>query len=464
MIVLVLVMLVLVGPVGVRAGEGRGVAADTYRTVAEVEQELRGFAVTYPALATVVDYGDSWEKTTPGGLPGFDLLALRMSSGRFAGPKPVLTVVAALHANEMATVEVALRFSAALLEGYAVDPTSTMLLDANEIVVVAVANPDGRALPTPTRKTTTRAYHPSCFGVDLNRNFPFAWGAVARSDSPCATNYLGPAPASEPETQALMALLGGLYPDRAFTGMEPVAPDTSGVLISLHTFGDLVLYPWAQTPEAAPNKSGLARLAGVFGVLTGYTPLSAYELYPHAGRFDDWAYATLGVAAFTFEIGSSSMRCGGHFAPYDCVDSDFWPENAAALRYAALATQAPYTAPAGPTVTELAATKQDTTLFVTATLVAPTGGLVAGAEFYATPLHLGGAPVALRAKDGIFDEAIEQAEVQIPVDELDFESGGERRPLLVRAQSQDGVWGVYGATWTVEAVEAYRLGLPLIRR
>ena len=36
------------------------------------------------------------------------------------------------------------------------------------------------------------------WGVDLNRNFEFAWGGPGASTLPCYENYRGPAAASEP--------------------------------------------------------------------------------------------------------------------------------------------------------------------------------------------------------------------------------------------------------------------------
>jgi beta-N-acetylhexosaminidase len=47
-------------------------------------------------------------------------------------------------------------------------------------------------------------------GVDLNRNFPFRWSNGGRAR--WSTYYAGPAPASEPETRAMMALIRRVRP------------------------------------------------------------------------------------------------------------------------------------------------------------------------------------------------------------------------------------------------------------
>ena len=77
-------------------------------------------------------------------------------------------------------------------------PAVRGLLDADiaadiEVWLVPVANPDGSAA----------GLRCNANGVDLNRNFPWEWSA---DDG-------GPAPSSEPETQALSTLVEGLHPD-----------------------------------------------------------------------------------------------------------------------------------------------------------------------------------------------------------------------------------------------------------
>jgi protein MpaA len=45
--------------------------------------------------------------------------------------------------------------------------------------------------------------------VDLNRNFPYGWGPIG---SPGDSQYAGTGPASEPETQAIVAFVSSIRP------------------------------------------------------------------------------------------------------------------------------------------------------------------------------------------------------------------------------------------------------------
>ena len=71
-----------------------------YRTVEETYADLAQLAVDYPQLATWTDIGDSWEKVTPGGLPGIEtLLPLAYTYGVDAGRIQITDLVRLLCEN-----------------------------------------------------------------------------------------------------------------------------------------------------------------------------------------------------------------------------------------------------------------------------------------------------------------------------------------------------------------------------
>lgn len=71
-----------------------------------------------------------------------------------------------------------------------------------ELWIVESMNPDGQA--NVDRRNANL--------VDLNRNFPYKWGPIG---DPGNSQYAGPGPASEPETQAIVNLISQLQPDIA---------------------------------------------------------------------------------------------------------------------------------------------------------------------------------------------------------------------------------------------------------
>ncbi|MCS6773501.1 MAG: M14 family zinc carboxypeptidase, partial [Thermoflexales bacterium] len=294
-----------------------------YRTVAEMEAFMDSIAAARPDLATVITYGHSWRKANnrPN---GHDLKAICLTRRRLQDcqlnpntDKPRLLLIAAIHPRELSTSEMALRWIEFLVNDYSVHPDVTWLMDDHELWVIPVANPDGRWIveqgsPTPyTQRKNANDTQGTCsvppndwsqHGVDLNRNASFQW--LAQSN-PCSLTYPGTAPASEPEQQALEALMAQLFHDQRGAGLNDAAPITStGVMLTLHSYSDLILLPWGwvscstttgcSPSQRAPNDAGLRALAFRMGYFTGYAIGQASELlYSARGTTDDWAYGVL---------------------------------------------------------------------------------------------------------------------------------------------------------------------------
>lgn len=428
-----------------------------YRTVSDMRALLEEKAAQYPDLAEVFVYGESWERVTGGPSTGHDLFGIKLGNRQRAGPKPTFFLMAAIHARELSTSELALRFVDHLLSSYGVEGDATWLLDEHLIVVVPVANPDGRVLAEQgylQRKNTDTTYG-ACsvpnIGVDLNRNSLFKWGTVnTPAQSACSATYPGPVAVSEPETQALQTLIRSFYADqRGPSDTEPAPSSTTGILITLHSYGELVMWPWGWTSTPAPNSAELTALGRKLAAYNGYTPQQSIKLYPTSGTTDDWAYGELGIAAFTFEIGPGSGECGGFFPPFSCldggVDGAFWPRNLPAFLYAARTARAPYELGQGPTA-EAATTvlRADGLVDLDVLLDEQTNGgrPIAAAEYYLdTPPWRGGTAVAMVAADGGFDSAVEVASAVLG-------PFTERHLVFVRGQDTGGAWGVVHGVFT----------------
>jgi murein tripeptide amidase MpaA len=108
-------------------------------------------------------------------------------------------------------VEVPLYVAKHLAENYATDPHIRDLVDQAEVWIVPLLNPDGleytihfyRYWRKNMRDNENRTY-----GVDPNRNYDYMWGNDNEGSSAISSSYVyrGPAPFSEPETQAIRDL------------------------------------------------------------------------------------------------------------------------------------------------------------------------------------------------------------------------------------------------------------------
>ena len=88
------------------------------------------------------------------------------------------------------------------------------------------------------------------------------------------------------------------------------------ILLSYHTFSELVLYPWGGSDDQIPDQKALAafkNMAGEMAKMTGYTPMQSSELYVATGDTCDWAWGEKGIFAFTFELTPKSMWDGGFY-------------------------------------------------------------------------------------------------------------------------------------------------------
>ena len=135
----------------------------------------------------------------------------------------------------------------------------------------------------------------------------------------------------------------GLFPDARGPEDDAAAPsDTSGVFLDIHSHGRLILWPWGHTDTTAPNGTQLQTLGRKLAFFNGHTPQQAIGLYPATGTTDDYGYGELGIASYTFELGTS------FFQDCDSFEETIVPQNVQSLRYALKVARTPYITPAGP--------------------------------------------------------------------------------------------------------------------
>ncbi|MDY7076245.1 MAG: M14 family zinc carboxypeptidase [Chloroflexota bacterium] len=432
-----------------------------YRTVEETFATAQGIAAAHPTLATWTDIGDSWEKTQ-NPIRGYDMMVLRLTNSAIPGPKPRLFVMTSVHAREYTPAELSTRFAEYLVDNYDADPDVTWLLDYHEIHLMLQANPDGRKKAETGlmwRKNTNESYcspTSNYRGADLNRNFEFQWGCCGGSSpNECSETYRGPVAASEPETQVIQNYVRAQFPDQRQDDLGAAAPITAtGLFVDIHSYSELVLWPWGFTSDPAPNGTALQTLGRKFAYFNDYRPEQAMSLYPTDGTTDSFAYGELGLAAYAFELGTSFFQDCGTF------ENTILPDNLSALLYAAKVVRTPYLTPAGPDALAVTLAPKGVLPGETVSLTAilddtrynnengtePTQN-IAAAEYTidVPPWVTTTTPIsyAMAAADGAFDETLE--EVEATVDTTGLSPG--RHILFIRGQDSASNWGALSAAW-----------------
>ncbi|MCH2171833.1 carboxypeptidase [Myxococcota bacterium] len=428
-----------------------------YETVEETRIEAEAIVASAPDMASLIDVGDSWEKDN--GLGGYDLHVLKLTNQSIGGAKPKLFMTCGLHAREYTTSPLCLDFSNHLIDRYGVDADVTWILDHHEVHLLMQANPDGRKQAEAGlywRKNTNQNYcSPGSQnrGADLNRNFPFGWGCCGGSSSnQCASDYRGSAPESEPETQAVVGYMRSIFPDQRGSAASDAAPDdATGVYIDVHSYGELVLWPWGYTVNSAPNGAALQTLGRKLAHANQYWPGQAIGLYPTSGATDDFGYGDLGIASYTFELGTT------FFQQCDVYEDTILPDNLNALLYAAKVSRTPYQTPSGPDVTllslESVAVARGVPVGLSATLddtrFNNVNGLepvqaISAAEYYVDiPPWSAGIGMPLSADDGAFDTSVEAVQGTLGTGELSV----GRHIIFVRGRDEAGSWGATSAVF-----------------
>jgi len=270
-----------------------------YHNYKEMQEDLSGTHKLLSPMAEMTTIGKTLE--------GNDILALHINSDPEAlktgqSSKPGIFFVGAHHAREHLSVEVPLKIARYLAE-HKTDPAIAKLLEERDIWFVPMLNVDGAEFDIASgsyklwRKNRNKN-NGGKMGVDLNRNYSFGWGTGGSSKDPGNDTYMGTAPFSEPETQAMKAFVD--------------SHKNLNMLLSFHTFSELILYPWGGKDTPITNKKDLAvfeTMAKQMSTWNGYKPEQASDLYIASGDTCDWAYGEHGIFCFTFELSPA----GGFF-------------------------------------------------------------------------------------------------------------------------------------------------------
>jgi hypothetical protein len=276
-----------------------------FMTLAELEAAVDSMLAEYPLLISVRD-------TIGFSVEGRPIWALKISRNPAVDePEPRVLYTAVHHAREPQGMMTLMFTMWYLLENYGIDVDVTDVLDHRELFFVPLLNPDGyvyNQMVNPEGgglwRKNRRPNIDSSYGVDLNRNYGYAWGydETGSSKVPSFETFRGLGPFSEPETAAL----------RDFCVEKKFS-----VALNYHSFANVLIHPWGHNNKESPDSAVFQRL-GASMTRHNYYPFGTGAKtigYPTNGDSDDWMYGdTLtkpAIFAMTSEVGSA--------------DDGFWP-------------------------------------------------------------------------------------------------------------------------------------------
>lgn len=280
-----------------------------YPTLREMNSFLENMSQNYSHISKLYSIGKTYEKR--------NILCFEITDnpGVYEN-EPGILLMGLHHGKEWPSLTISLYIIEELLQSYHSNVSIKNIIDNRRIWIIPCVNPDGyyfshdHSVQHEWRKN--RRYFPNfkSYGVDINRNYQGScdrnslgsWGSIgiaSVSHNPFYEIYCGPRPHSELETSAIKQL---------------VIQNNISAAISWHTYGELVLWPWAYSnAQKTYHNQYLSDIGETIASKIStqhqqqtYEPKKASELYPTTGDFADWAYGysyyILGKPLFPYTI------------------------------------------------------------------------------------------------------------------------------------------------------------------
>uniref|UniRef100_A0A8C9EUA3 Carboxypeptidase A1 n=1 Tax=Pavo cristatus TaxID=9049 RepID=A0A8C9EUA3_PAVCR len=259
----------------------------SYHTLEEIYAFMDLLVAENPNLVSKLEIGHTTENRP--------IYVLKFSKG--GTNRPAIWIDTGIHSREWVTQASGVWFAKKIVQEQ--DQGLANILDQMDIFLEIVTNPDGFAFTHTSnrmwRKTRSKHSGSLCVGVDPNRNWDAGFGGSGASSNPCSETYRGPYANSEPEVKAIVDFVKNHGNIKAF--------------ISIHSYSQLLLYPYGYTTTAVPDKEELhqvakeavAALSSLYGTNYKYGSIIT-TIYQASGGTIDWTYNQGIKYSFTFEL------------------------------------------------------------------------------------------------------------------------------------------------------------------
>ncbi|XP_043943086.1 carboxypeptidase A1-like isoform X2 [Protopterus annectens] len=261
----------------------------TYHTLAEINAFIDQLVAENPGLVSKTVIGTSYE--------GRPLNLLKFSTG--GTNRPAIWIDTGIHSREWVTQASGVWFAKKITTDYGSDAALTAILNRMDIFLLIVTNPDGfeytHTKDRMWRKTRSIYAGNSCVGVDPNRNWDAGFGGAGSSGLSCSETYRGPYAHSEAEVKAIVNFVKANGNIKAF--------------ISIHSYSQMLLYPYGYTYTQVPHaselntlaKNAIAALTSLYGTAYRYGSIVS-TIYQASGGTIDWTYNQGIKYSYTFEL------------------------------------------------------------------------------------------------------------------------------------------------------------------
>lgn len=254
-----------------------------FLTYQQLLDNLDSMASKYPHLITprtVIDPNNLTHENRP-------LYWVRMSDNPTVDEnEPEALYTALHHAREPLALSQLIYYMWYLLENYDTNDEVKYLLENTELYFLPCINPDGYVYNETNNpsggglwRKNRRNNGNGTYGVDLNRNYGYAFAHdnVGSSGNSNSDTYRGPSAFSEPETQNVRDFCNAH--DFIFS-------------LNYHTYGDLLIYPWAYNDQLTADSTEYRNYAAVMTRENNYRYGTNMETigYTTNGDADDWFY------------------------------------------------------------------------------------------------------------------------------------------------------------------------------